>query len=281
MFMESGQLWWFLLCAAGAVVVGTALYRLFKKKRRRVRTRKETVDATRYIVLNETGNILITSNQDPSKKLPDHTEQIFMEAVAQLCMITRAISTTIDPKTGKTFSIYNHFALDRVLTEHPLFALLGQETATYELKTDNTLEAAPDQNLFSTSGSDAAHQKVNTIYNSMLVAAQVMNKAGETEDARVGHLTLCCEHLMGIPVVTAVITHVSQGHFVELADLPDSRWRRWRNRTIELNKDTYIFDSPTLQKQFGTDTVNTIRKQLVAGKKQPEPQVKPPATHPA
>ncbi len=260
MLSEPEQLWWLLAAAIGLIVAVSIAYISVKRKRHRTRAREKTVDATRYVILNETGNILITSSLDPAKKLPGHVERSFLEAVSSLCLITRAISTTIDPSTGRPYSIYNHFALERVLTKHPLFAPLGQESAEYKIRRNKDFVAQSSNDLFGVGDSEAAQRKISSIYNSMFVAAQIMGEAGETKDARVGHLTLCCEHLMGIPIITAVLMHISYDQCKKLAEhSAKSRWN-WSHQIIRLRKDTYLFNSPSLQNEFGADIKQLLLK---------------------
>jgi len=248
----------------GLIVITNASYIPIKRMRQRAHAKTKTIDATSYIMLNETGNILIKSNHDPATKLPAHIERIFLEAVSSLCLITRAISTTIDPATNQPFSIYNHSALEQVLLNHPLFAPLGQESADYKVRRSKDLVNQSAYDLFGENGSYAVQKKMTSIYSSLFIAAQVMSEAGDTKDARVGHLTLCCEHLMGIPIVTIVLMHISYEQCIKLSKQITKNWWDLTSETISFRKDTYLFNSPTLQNEFGVDINQVLDKVKLA-----------------
>ncbi len=89
-----------------------------------------------------------------------------------------------------------------------------------------------------------------------------MNEAGETSGTRVGHLTLYCEDLMGIPVISAVLVHISYEDSVKLAKQANKGMWNFSRETINFHKDSYLFNSPSLQNNGG---VNDIQKLLQPG----------------
>jgi hypothetical protein len=218
----------------------------------------KTIDVASYVIINETGNVLIKSSLDPANKLPDLAEKIFLEAVSSLCLITTAISRSIDPATNRPFSIYDHSALERILVQHPLFVHLGRESAEYRIRRNQDLVTKSSNDLFGVSGSYAAQRKISSIYSSMYGAAQVMAGAGDSRNVRIGHLMLCCEYLMGIPLVTAVLMHISQEQCVKLSKQVKKSWWDFTSERISLQKDTYLFNSHTLLKMLDVDNYQQL-----------------------
>ena len=213
----------------------------------RTRGRPEVANRNRYIALNETGNVVITGDFNPAKPLPSHIENLFLEALSHLGLITRTISTTIDPQTGQPYSTHSHFALTQILNSHPLFTPLAQETVEYRIKHTRDLADQTTDVFFGLPSGGTTQRKMTSIYNSMLMASQTLNQSGHTDNARIGHLTLCCESIMGIPMITAVVLHISQEHCVKMSKQNTrSKWNPSRE-TICFQKDTYLFNSSNSQ----------------------------------
>ncbi|GGD73479.1 hypothetical protein GCM10011357_30720 [Lacimicrobium alkaliphilum] len=207
--------------------------------------KRSYMDVGCYVVLNETGNVLIKTSQDPSRHLPDHLSKFFSEAVASLCMITRAISTATNPDTGRSFSIYDHSALEQMLTKHPQFLWLTQEVTEFEVKHDEDFIRKSGSVLLGGEHNAGIHHKMNAIYASMHATACLARKRGSVnaECERLGHLTLCCENLVGVPFITMILTHISHEHCISIPQKRQKKWWDLTRKTIEYKKDTYLFNS--------------------------------------
>jgi len=84
-------------------------------------------EAQRFFLLNETGNVLISTSLSPSGRLPEATLELFSEALAHLAAVFFAVAGTNDPSTGKPFSLYNYWALKRAMERHPAFIRVSSE----------------------------------------------------------------------------------------------------------------------------------------------------------
>lgn len=250
----------------GVVVAIFIAYIILKLRQRRNEPEKpskpeDMVSPPHYVILNETGNIVIASYHHPTAKLPELVHRIFMEAITTLCMITKAIAASIDPETGRPCSIYSHFALERILANHPHFVHLGQEAYHYKVRTTKDFIEQTSNDMFGINDNYNVNKKMAAIYNSMNAAAQAISQNGENPNARVGHLSLYCEDIMGIPVITAVLVHIGYEESVKLVEQEQKKIWDIRKDFIGIRKDSYLYNSPSMQEQFPVETLNMALKQ--------------------
>lgn len=263
----------------GVVVALLIAYFIIKRRKPKNEPEKpakqeDMVSPPHYVILNETGNIVIASHRHPTEKLPEPVQRIFMEAITTLCMITKAIAATIDPETGRPCSIYNQFALERILANHPLFVHLGQESSHYKARRTKDFIEQTSNDMFGVNDNHDVNKKMAAIYNSMNVAAQTISQHGENPNARVGHLSLYCEDIMGIPVITAVLVHIGYEETVKLAEQAQKKVWDIRKDSIGIRKDSYLYNSPSMQEHFPAETLQMALKQAQSAvwveKKKPE-----------
>jgi hypothetical protein len=260
---------WSLLAILVGLVFFYVLSQAHKKKnvnQYQPDPKSNTVESPRYVILNETGNILVASHHDPSQKLPDCVEKMFLEAVSSLCLITRAVASTIDPETQRPFSIYDQYALERVLAGHPLFVHMGQETKEYKIRRNRDFIEKTSNDLFGVHNSHAVNKKMSVIYNSMIVEAQDSRRRtkARTKGTRVGHLTLFCEDMMGVPVISAVLIHIDYDDSVKLTKQAKKSAWNLTTEMISFRKDTYLYHSPAFDREFGpTESLEELHKKLL------------------
>src|SRR5437868_12143560 len=84
------------------------------------------VEATKYYIFNETGNIMMASTSDMGVDIQQSVRDVFAEVSVFFAAMTRAISTTINPKTGEPYSMYNYTALERIISGSGLFVHVTQ-----------------------------------------------------------------------------------------------------------------------------------------------------------
>jgi hypothetical protein len=228
---------WIIVIFVVLIIIVNTTFILIKRKINKITGKSNVVDVKCYVVLNETGNIIIKTNQDPSEKLPDNLIRIFMEAVSCLCMMTKTISTTIDPNTGKFFSIY----------EHPLFLLLSKESCAYKIKHEQDFADKPSNDHLGCNTPPDVKRKIRSIYSNMYMASKRIKKEeGQSGNSRLGHLTLCCESLLGIPSISVVMIHVSRTECEKIPLKQNKNWWDVSSEVVEFRKDTYLFNSPSL-----------------------------------
>lgn len=77
-------------------------------------------EGRRTFLLNETGNVLISSSLPADTQLPDATLALFTQALAHLSTLFFAIAGTKDA-SGEACSLYNYAVLRRAMSLHPVF----------------------------------------------------------------------------------------------------------------------------------------------------------------
>ncbi len=262
-------------------------------------------EAQRYFLMNETGNVLISTSLSPTGSLPEATIQLFSEALAHLAAVFYAVAGTNDPVTEKPFSLYNYWALKRALERHPAFirvstentdkpaparssdfqsqsevqafsAVEGEPQETEELDYQGWLEERVKQsrNALKMDESPANVVKLQTIHSQLRAEAQRLeakmsklkftaegvesfavppqfdSAAAEAEGPvwsdldkmEIGHITLYCECLMGVSMVTVKLAHARYDHYL---------------KSDSMEEDIYLFVSSSQLKQTMSD-VNSL-----------------------
>lgn len=253
-------------------------------------------EAQRYFLLNETGNVLISTSLSPSGRLPDATLDLFSEALAHLATVFYAVAGAKDPSTGEPFSLYNYGALKRVLDAHPVFIRMSsdqprsplsdvrgspllllasqpQESADLPPKESPTWLEDRVKLSRDAMGIDDSRQnllKLRAIHTHMRAEAKrleatrpmLVGAVGLTEEPRpipwprpdeveVGFVTLYCECLMGVSLVSVRLAH--------------SHWRAYlSSAATTMDQDTYLFVSPSQLKKASADINNLPRVNIGA-----------------
>ncbi|MBD1581224.1 hypothetical protein [Pseudoalteromonas sp. S16_S37] len=179
-------------------------------------------DSERYSYFNTTGTMLVTSICPPTQSLPAETQRIFNQSAAFLATAMRAISTTTNPHTGQPYSIFNHFALTRVLTGSGRFAKLSEEI----LMIPNDVFCEDDHcglfsTLFSMDFSKHSLPFAKALTTEFANNACDMATRSHPAESKTAHLVLSCEHLYGLANVNVILfTLDNQVHSEHLAKRP-------------------------------------------------------------
>ena len=89
------------------------------------------VEATKYYIFNETGNIMMASTVDDGSPMSQEVQDVFAEVSVFFAGMSRAITTTINPDTGEPYSLYNYTALERIISGSGLFVHVTEEDVKY------------------------------------------------------------------------------------------------------------------------------------------------------
>jgi len=124
-----GDIFWafVLVCSAGASLGAMAAIVWSRRKAPAPNAETSKHEAPRFSLLNETGNVLISTSLSTANQLPDDTLKLFSEALAHLATVFYAVAGAKDSDTGEPFSLYNYKPLKRVLDGHPFFIRLSTE----------------------------------------------------------------------------------------------------------------------------------------------------------
>lgn len=202
---------------------------------------------SRYVVLNETGNVLLATTAATGEVVPENAQQVFSEACAHLAAIMRAISSTRRPEGDGFHSVFDSQVLLRLLDRHPLFVHMHRESIEITGAPGKTLLTNAVVEVFGIGLPTRDAQRMAAVLRSMAMVTDRVGMVDADEEARVGHLMLICESLLGVPVVSAVLTHLSLEHCRILAGHTGDRAQE-AQPVIALCKEVYLFVSPAMAK---------------------------------
>lgn len=241
-------------------------------------------EAQRYFLMNETGNVLISTSLSPSGQLPEATLAQFSEALAHLSAIFFAVAGSKDA-TGKPFSLYNYAVIKKALALHPVFIRMSSEkpkvsldrfrsghATLYSLHAGQqpSPEFAQQQKMkwfdervnhsrkaLGMSDSPENMHRLRTIHSQMRAEAKELGRrraqvglnepgiirmlqtsptqdqAEVPDEMEIGHITLYCECLMGVSLVSLKLVHAYYEDYL------------YSDSLEKMEYDTYLFVSPS------------------------------------
>lgn len=300
--LYTGVLLGFLIAGLAGGLIGAVAAILWARRQNESKTEDAKPEAPRqearrYFLMNETGNVLISTSLSPEGRLPDATLQLFSEALAHLACLFYAISSS----TEDGISLYNYKTLKHALDWEPVFIGLSSsdnkpladkrvrlfnkinnpaeteqllsEQSTHE-DHENWLNARVEETR-SALGMDGSSQDTNrlrAIHSQMLNEAQrIQARAAEskhtdkqlfkslqepsssdseesspfdTEHMEVAFITLNCECLMGVSLVSVKLSHAYYDEYL-------------KQNPTNMEQDTYLFVSPS-QLKNGVVDLNSL-----------------------
>jgi len=218
------------------------------------------IEAKKYYIFNETGNIMMASTVDSSKEIAKSVQDIFAEVSVFFAGMSRAITTTINPNTHEPYSLYNYHALQRVISGSGLFVHVTEEDVTYKSSSwgvdfsKELLEAL----LGLATGAGAmgfASAMIASIGNEGL---RISGSSSHSE-SKVGNIVFVCEYLLGMPIISAIVVYADcQINKQQLTIGPCFKEESTTTSWV-LHKDTYMFVTPKFIHEYAgdLDSINT------------------------
>ena len=260
----------------------------------------------KHYVFNQTGNIMIATTGD-ANQLDEHFKAICAEVSVFFATLTKAIHSVINPKTNQPYSIYNYKALRKVIQKSGMFVLLHEKEMTFE--TSNPMEffgkeffqsvlgislqegeLSFAQEAFNAMSKEADHivEEKSRVENEVLAPqsrgigdSEAKGDAEEdTEEEKVSNIIFVCESLLGMPLVSVIVTHArpqdlkeeneddtkqesheKSGFFKRMLSFHHHEKQEDApvKRSWTYQKDTYLFVSPQFFKDYvgGLSVANT------------------------
>lgn len=308
--LSTVTLWTLLLFGLFTGILGAAAAIVWQRRTKRPQAtddgthREETHseetqrhEAQRYFLLNETGNVLISTSLSPEGRLPDATLELFSEALAHLACVFYAVSRTTDPDTNEPFSLYNYGALKRALEWEAAFIRVSTgepppatkvartiRPLTFGLQAEKRVDVGTEKrnqkkwleervkdsrSMLGMAESPADVNKLRTIHSQLRAEAkrietrtfkamqqdmgftQLLQASPPTysEHMEVGFITLYCECLMGVSLVSVKLAHTHYESY--LASEP-----------LSMEQDTYLFVSPSQLRKAAADVSGLPRMDI-------------------
>ena len=212
------------------------------------------IEAKKYFVFNETGNIMMASTVDTSTPLSEDVQKVFAEVSVFFAGMSRAITTTNNPATGKPYSLYNYEALERVIAGSGLFVHVTEQDLEYKTKSvgvDFSRELL--QALLGLATGGTALNFASAMISS--IGGEGMSISGSTEGSRgkVGNIVFVCEYLLGMPMVSAIVVYADLKDNAQQLEIGPCFKEQSTSTKWILHKDTYTFVTPSFIKTYADD----------------------------
>ncbi len=203
------------------------------------------VEATKYYIFNETGNIMMASTIDSSQPLSQEVQDVFSEVSVFFAGMSRAITNTINPETNQPFSLYNYTALGRIISGSGLFVHVTEEDVLYQTNQfgANFSKELIESLLGLATGAGAlsfASAMISSIGNEGLN----INGSSSTSDSKVGNIVFVCEYLLGMPIISAIVVYCDAKEHKQQLQLGPCFKESSVTTSWTMHKDTYMFVTP-------------------------------------
>lgn len=212
------------------------------------------VEATKYYIFNETGNIMMASTVDSNTPMSQEVQDVFAEVSVFFAGMSRAITTTINPETKKPFSLYNYTALERVISGSGLFVHVTEEDVLYKTEqfganfSKDLIEAL----LGLATGAGAlgfAQAMIASIGNEGVNISQ----SSSTSESKVGNIVFVCEYLLGMPIISAIVVYADAKEHKQQLQLGPCFSEQSVQTSWTMHKDTYMFVTPKFIRNYAGD----------------------------
>jgi len=219
------------------------------------------IEGDKLFVFNQTGNIMISTTQNPSDPLNEDIRAVFNEVSVFFAAMTKAITTTykVNGDHKKVpYSMFDYDALERVIGGSGCFMKMTQETVQYSSKSfgmnfSRDLLAA----LLGLPGSGAMAFAASLVASIGAEGLKIsMDKTSLS--SKVGTLIFVCEYLMGMPIVTATALYVDSRQASSVFQAGPCLKTNSITTEMTVYKDVYYFVTPALIHRYAGDLDSII-----------------------
>lgn len=217
------------------------------KKQKKVTSKQ--AEATKSYVFNETGNIMLATIDCAPESIEHTARDIFSEVAVFFAAMTKAISTTINPRTKKPYSIYNYTAINQIISGSGLFIPVSGLDINYQ--SDQFGEKFSEDVIKKVLGLDPG---VHHLAFAKAMLTTMGKKAAEflknNSTDKVGNIVFVCEYLYGMPVVSAVVVNLDPQANRQAINLAPCTSVVSQHTNWKIHKDTYLFVTPSFIKKY-------------------------------
>ena len=212
------------------------------------------IQAKKYYIFNETGNIMMASTEDESGDLDQSARDIFAEVSVFFAAMTRAITTTENPATGEPYSIYNYTALRKIIAGSGLFVHVMQTDLYHETSAVGaTFSKELLEGLLGLATGAGALSFAQGMLASIGQEGLRMGRSKSETENKVANIIFVCEYLLGMPTVSALVVYADVEENKDAFEFGpcikiDSQSNLWK-----MHKDTYLFVTPKFIREYSAD----------------------------
>ncbi len=212
------------------------------------------VEATKYYVFNETGNIMMATTANASEPIQQSVQDVFNEVAVFFAGMTRAITTTKNPGTGKPYSLYNYEALERVIAGSGLFVHVTEEDVVSKSSSfgaDFSKELLENLLGLATGAGEMAF--ASAMVSSIGKAGLEISGSKDSTSSKVGNIVFVCEYLLGMPIISAIVVYADFEENKQTFKLGPCFSESSVSTSLTMHKDTYLFVTPKFIHDYAGD----------------------------
>lgn len=212
------------------------------------------IQARKHFIFNETGNIMLASTEADNADIEPSVRDIFAEVSVFFSAMTRAISTTENPSTGKPYSLYNYTALERIISGSGLFIHVTESDLEHETHSFGaTFSKELLEGLLGLATGVGAMSFAQGMLASIGKEAIRMGADTSSTDSKVANIVFVCEYLLGMPMVTAIVVYADVHSNKESFELGPCFKVSNEKHKWTMHKDTYMFVTPKFIAEYSED----------------------------
>lgn len=228
----------------------------------------KNLELTKYYTFNETGNIMLATTVGASAEIEESVRKVFAEVSVFFAAMTKAISSTVNPDTGERkehYSLYNYQALEKIISGSGCFIRVTEQDVTHTTSAwGATLSKELFQGLLGLATGAGALSFASAMISSIGSEGLKVAGASTAQNSKVGNIVFVCEHLMGMPSISAIVVYMDAStHKKELQAGPCFKATS-ESMTFNMHKDTYMFVTPTFIREYAGD-LNSIGSDAAYG----------------
>jgi len=212
------------------------------------------VEATKYYIFNETGNIMMATTADASEPIQKNVQDVFNEVAVFFAGMTRAITTTKNPATGKPYSLYNYEALERVIAGSGLFVHVTEEdvlSKSSSFGADFSKELLENLLGLATGAGEMAF--ASAMISSIGKAGLEIGGSHSSVSSKVGNIVFVCEYLLGMPIISAIVVYADFNENKQTFKAGPCFSESSVSTSLTMHKDTYMFVTPKFIHEYASD----------------------------
>lgn len=217
----------------------------------------KNVEINKYYTFNETGNIMLATTVGASAEIEESVRKVFSEVSVFFAAMTKAISSTVNPDTGEKkepYSLYNYQALERIIDGSGCFIRVTEQDVTHTTKSwGATLSKELIQGLLGLATGAGSLSFASAMISSIGKEGLNVSAATEGHNSRVGNIVFVCEHLMGMPCISAIVVYIDAAQHKTALKAGPCFKASTSSLTFNMHKDTYMFVTPTFIHEYAGD----------------------------
>lgn len=168
----------------------------------------------KHYVFNETGNIMLCATADSIQDFDKDIRDSFMDVSVFFTAMTKAVHSTVNPATGKPFSIYNYQAVKNILNQSGMFIETNVEEGVFCSRgVGAPMGKDFIQTVLNRDFSESRLPFARAMFNGMgyqKVPSEKWKKLNQSEQklCRSGNIFFVGELLMGLPQTSAILVSI-------------------------------------------------------------------------